>query len=373
MNKAIRAAIAIFAVSLTLTGCTGNANKTPEVTTKIGEDMIEPKLPITDYADYNLDEYVTIGQYKGVEITKGSAEVTDEQLTEYIANVLQENTYERDVTDRVSQNGDVLVIDFTGKMDDMDTPEGLDGTDVKMSLGSGGYIPGFEDALVNRSVGDRFDMHITFPTPYSNNPDLAGQAATFDVTVKQISETVLPELTDEFVKTISDYATVDEYKSAIKLSLYNDNLNDVESDEEGQIWDAILATATVIKYPDKEIQGYIDSFEDYYNSYLSYYNVDSLETLVTEKLGMTMEDFNSEARKYAEQAVSEELVMFSIIKKEGISVTQTEYDASVKVYAQTYNYDTVEAFEEHYGKDVVLKSLLWEKLIYNLRQWAIIE
>ena len=164
----------------------------------------------------DVSKYVTIGQYKGLSLDKTVEAVTDDMVDGRIKEELQNKAEE--VTEGSVQNGDVVTINYVGTKDGV-AFDGGTATDAQLTLGSGQFIDGFEDGVVGHNIGDTFDLDLTFPENYGNE-DLAGQAVVFTVTLKGISQTDVPELTDEFVQSVSDTSkTVEEYKKEIKKSL----------------------------------------------------------------------------------------------------------------------------------------------------------
>ena len=182
-----------------------------------------------------------ITQYKGVEVdeVEKADEVTDEDVDASIQATLQTNATTTEVTDRPVQEGDTATIDFTGKIDGAEF-EGGSSTDYPLVIGSGSFIEGFEDSIVGHNIGDTFDWNGKFPDDYSN-ADYAGKDVTFTITVKGIGVEEVPELTDDFVQTVSEESkTVDEYKEEVKKQLedeaettYNDTLRQ-------EVWQTVL-------------------------------------------------------------------------------------------------------------------------------------
>ena len=161
-----------------------------------------------------------ITQYKGVEVSEVDKpeKVTDEDVDAAIQANLQTNATTEEVTDRAVEEGDTATIDFTGKIDGTEF-EGGSSTDYPLVIGSGSFIEGFEDSIIGHNIGDTFDWNGKFPDDYSN-ADYAGKDVTFTITVKGISVEKVPELTDDFVKSVSDKSTtVDEYKKEVKKQL----------------------------------------------------------------------------------------------------------------------------------------------------------
>ena len=163
----------------------------------------------------DVSKYVTIGQYKGLSLDKTVEAVTDDMVDGRIKEELQNKAEE--VTEGSVQIGDVVTINYVGTKDGV-AFDGGTATDAQLTLGTGQFIDGFEDCVVGHNIGDTFDLDLTFPENYGNE-DLAGQAVVFTVTLKGISQTDVPELTDEFVQSVSDTSkTVEEYKKEIKKS-----------------------------------------------------------------------------------------------------------------------------------------------------------
>ena len=143
-------------------------------------------------------DHVTLGQYEGIEVPASEIAVTQAQIEAEIAELLSEHSETKEVTDRAAKLGDTVDIDYEGYMDG-EQFEGGTGNNPSLELGSGSFIDGFEDGIVGHKVGDNFDLDLSFPDPYPNNPDLAGKPVTFIVTLNSITETVEPTLTDAFV------------------------------------------------------------------------------------------------------------------------------------------------------------------------------
>ena len=160
---------------------------------------------------------VELGDYDAIEIEKVDETVTDEDVEKEIERKLKENSTKQDVTDRAAKDGDETTINFEGFVDGV-AFEGGKGEKYPLTLGSGSFIPGFEDQIVGHNVGESFDVNVTFPEQYQAE-DLAGKDAVFKVDLLGIKETVLPELDDEYVSDTSDFETVDEFKADVRKTL----------------------------------------------------------------------------------------------------------------------------------------------------------
>lgn len=349
MKKRVIIALAgIFAVSAVLTGCEGSKG-------------------------LETDE-LTITQYKGVEVDEVAKpeEITDEEVESTIESNLQLNAVTKEVTDRAVESGDTATIDFVGKIDGEEF-EGGSSTDYPLVIGSGSFIDGFEDSIIGHEIGDTFDWDGQFPEDYGN-ADYAGKDVTFTITVNAISVDEVPELNDDFVKSVSDQSeTVEEYKAEIKKQLEEDAENNYTDTLEQEVWDKVLENTEVKKYPEDEVEEMLDSLKEQYESAAEYYNTD-FETFLSEQMGMTEEQFDEEARSAVEASVKENMVTEAIADKEKIEVSDDIYEAELKELAEMYDYEDVDALkesaEEEDLKNIVLSNLVKEWLADHCIQVA---
>ena len=241
MKKKMLAVLLTVAVSMTAVACGDKASEeqgteTVKETTETAQQDTTAAEAVTAVGGYmkdlNAEDYVTLGEYKGVEVTLDEPEVTDEYLDGYIEYVQQNNAVSTPVTDRAVEMGDVVNIDYVGKIDGVAFDGGsAQGSDL--TIGSGQFIDGFEDGCIGMKVGETKDVEATFPDPYKNNPDLAGKVAVFTVTVNSISVEEIPELTDEYVQSLSleGCTNVEEYRAYVYDVLLEQQQESYESDK----------------------------------------------------------------------------------------------------------------------------------------------
>lgn len=311
--------------------------------------------------NYDLSQYVTVGDYIGVEYEPYDTTVTQKQIDDAIADVLTEHATTSDVVDRGAEMGDILNIDYVGKMNDV-AFEGGTATGQEIVLGSSGYIDGFDDGLMGVKKGETVDLYLKFPDPYLNNPDYAGKDCVFTVTVNKVQTRVLPELNNDFVKTVSTRSeTVAEYRQEMSEALLTKNEYNAYVEKCNSVWDAVLKNCTVTALPEKEVEAYITNVMDMYK------NIAENNSMTLEEYFSAMKTDYDTAYNYvktsAEQSVSEELVVFAIAHKEGMSISDQEYDEGAEGYAGSMGYSDVEKFEEAYGRETILKSLMWDKVV----------
>ena len=317
-------------------------------------------------------EYVTeLGEYKGVEVTLQSTEVTSDEVQSAIDAELSSKAEDKDVTDRAVKDGDIVNIDYVGKIDG----EEFDGGSAKgsdLTIGSGQFIDGFEDQLIGANIGDTVTVNVTFPDDYQN-ADVAGKDAEFTVTINSIKVSEVPELTDEWVAAnFDDYKTVKEYKKAKKAELVAQKEEEAETAKKADVLTTIVDSSTISGYPQDEIDEYVDNMKSYYESYASYMGTDFATLLEQGFGGMTEDEFQEQATELGKQTIAREMVCSVIAEKEGITVSDEEYQAGLEKYTSDYNYETTDAFLEDYSEEVVKKNLVFEKVLDFISEQAVV-
>lgn len=290
-------------------------------------------------------DYVTLGQYKGVEIT-AVPDVTDEAVeTELVARF-------RDTV----EEGDTVNIDYVGKKDDV-AFDGGTAQGQELTIGSNTYIDGFEEGLVGVKVGETVDLDLTFPDPYQNNPDLAGAPVVFTVTVNSINGVVGAEMTDEVVAANTSYATVDEYRVAVKEELQEL----IDNEKKTALWEKVHGNATIKGYPEDEIEAYVNDVLSYYQSMASYYGID-LATLLSAN-GLTEEQFKSDCEETARQETGRYMVLEAIAEAEGMTVSQEEVEEKIAEGMELLGADRATAIEYYGGEETIKEYLLYYKVL----------
>lgn len=275
-----------------------------------------------------------VSKYKGLEVTKEKVEVTEEDINAEIDAARRRNSRLLTVTDRPAQEGDDVVIDFEGFVDGV-AFEGGKAEKYTLKLGSKTFIPGFEEQIVGKNTGDEFDITVNFPADY-NAEKLAGKEAVFKIKLHEIKKTELPELDDEFVKDVSEFNTVEEYKEDIKKKITERKEKIAENNFEESLIDELLAHTTV-DIPAPMIEGEIDGFVSDYEYRLSSQgaNLD----MYFKYTGMTMEQLRESFRPQAERQVKTRLALEQIIKAENIKATEEDLENEYKKIASGYNVD----------------------------------
>ena len=285
---------------------------------------------------------VKISNYKGMKIQQYAYTVKDEEVAAELARVQDRNARKVEVTDRAAQNGDIVNIDFVGTVDgvkfDGGEAEGFD-----LTLGSGQFIPGFEDQVVGMNIGEKKDVNVTFPENYQAE-NLKGKAAVFAVTLNGLQAKELPELNDEFIKDATGSASVEEYKAKTKERLQQQADRRSNDATENSILEAIAAN-TEVEIPQAMIDREIDSLMQKFEYQLMYQGLKLADYL--DFLKVTEADFRKNYEEQAKKNVTSQLIISQIIKDEAIEATEEEVEAKIAEQAAS-----VEKTAEEYKKNM---------------------
>lgn len=355
-----------------MTGC-GNADTDTAETTQesMAESETGTEAGTEDYgpeaylSGINVADYVTLGEYKGIEVSVDAPVVTDEYLDSYIDYVLQSNMVTTEITDRPVEEGDIVNIDYEGKIDgvafDGGTAQGYD-----LTIGSGTFIDGFEDGLIGAETGETVDVNVTFPENYQGE-EVAGKDAVFTVTVNSISVETLPELTDEFVQGLDvGVNTVEEYRQYAYDLLMEEEQATHDSNAEIAVLEAVMAGSQIQAPPEDMTNRYYNRIIDNMTYYASLYGYD-LETF------LSMQGTSEDAiRESAAQAGQEIIVMQAIADAEGLSVTDEELDAEIETNAGSLGYDDVEEYRASLDVEGYREYMMSEKVLNFLLENAVV-
>ncbi len=356
MKRIVSAALAavLAASSIALTSCSSGSTD------------------LADYGDDNYKQYVTVGQYKGIEIERTQITVTQDDIDAEVREWLSGFADIEDMTaSDVIALGDTVEVKFTGtvKEDSESYKAGYVFTTTgektsSVTIGSGAFIPGFEDALIGYHVGDEFEFDITLPEGYQNDPKLGGVLTTFKIEVVSGTHPNMPEYTDEFVAENTTYKTMADYEEYLRGVLTEQAEEDALVKDASAVWEKVMANSTVIKYPEPVVKARVESLKQEYTAFASANYQMTLEEYVQAN-NSTMEVFENSLRSQCELQVFEEMVLNYIIALEGITLTDAEYEEMAADYAADRNM-SLEEFEQYYGVEEIRQSLIWDKTILFL-------
>ncbi len=312
-----------------------------------------------------VEPEVTMGQYKGVEAEKADATVTEKDVKAELDRLAQRDA-STETVERAAALGDTVVIDFEGFMDG-EAFEGGKGEDFNLKLGSGTFIPGFEDQLVGKSAGDECDVNVTFPEEYQAE-ELKGKPAVFKCKVKSVMETILPEMDDEFAKDVSEFETMDELKKDIEGKIAESKKNAAESSFEEAVLDKVLENMEA-DIPDAMYESQLDNIMQDYSYRIQQQGI-SLDDYV-KQMGMDMQTFRGIFRQQAERQVKVQLAVKAIAKLENIEPTEEEIDAEYGKMAESYGLE-VEKVRQFVPVESVKSDLSMSKTVEMLKENAVV-
>lgn len=310
---------------------------------------------------------VEVKDYKGIEVEKVVNPVTDEDINKQLDALREKNVTVETVDDRAAENGDDVVIDFEGFKDDV-AFEGGKAEDFTLSLGSGQFIPGFEDQIVGHNAGEDFDINVTFPDEYQVK-ELAGAPAVFKIKLKSISKKVMPELDDDMVKDSTEFDTVDEYKADVKKKLEEANEKHADSEVEAKIFDKVIENMTA-EIPQVMFDNRVNEMISELEQRLAPQGI-SLD-LYMQYTGQTIDTVKKAYAEQAEKQVKLRLALEKIAKLENIEVTEDELKAEFDKLAGAYKLD-VDQIKQFIHDDDLKKDIAVGKAVDLIKDAAVIK
>lgn len=334
---------------------------------KIDVVQIEKGKSFIFTAEVALKPVVTLGEYKGVEVEKQAVEVTDEEIMAEIDKERENNSRTIDVDDRAVQNGDMVKLNFEGFVDG-EAFEGGKGEDYDLTIGSGSFIPGFEEQLVGAKIGEEMEVNVTFPEEYQA-AELAGKAAVFKCTVNEIKVKELPEADDDFAKDVSEFDTLAEYKEDIKKNLAEKKEKEAKTAKENAVVAKIVENATM-EIPDPMVDGQVRQMADDFARRIQSQGL-SVEQYF-QFTGMSAEKLFEQMRPEAEKRIQNSLVLEAVAKAEGIQISDEKVEEELAKMAEMYKME-VEKLKEimgDYEKEQIKNDLAIQEAVTMVTEAA---
>lgn len=352
-KKTLGLLAAVLSVAM-FTGC--GAKDTGETTGSTSQGITDSVV----LRDLDVDKYVTLGEYKGLEVSVDTVEVDEDEWNKLVNNVYYGNITAENggITDRAVETGDTVNIDYEGKKDgvafDGGTAQGYD-----LTIGSGNFIAGFEDGLIGVMPGETIDLDLTFPEGYGN-ADLAGQAVVFTVTVNYIQPAQDGELNDEIISNFGiDGVTNEEELRQYAYDYLNENAQqNYESNVEQAVMDAFMANNTFTSVPDALVQKYSDAAESSITSMASAYGVDG-DTFTQYYYGQDLDTFLS---TYSAEAAKQDIALQAVANREDLNISDEELDQILQDRATAAGYDTIEEYIGETSKEDYREYFLYDKV-----------
>lgn len=301
---------------------------------------------------------VKLGDYKSIKVEKPEYNVTEEDINKEIDKAVERASRLVNAEGRAAQKGDTVIIDYSGSTDGKKF-EGGSASNQPLELGSGSFIPGFEEQVEGMNIGEEKDINVTFPDNYA--PQLAGKDAVFAIKLNEIKVKELPEINDEFAKDVSEFDTLEQYKADIKAKLTETNEKKADSEYEDKILEAI-SEASEVDLPQAMIDSQIDSMVQEMEYRMMYQGMKMDDFL--KYTNQTMESLRESYKEQAAKNVKARLVLEQIIKEENITDTQEEVDKKIaelaeqaKKSVEEYNKDVDERQLEYIKNQIVMDKL----------------
>lgn len=328
-----------------------------------GNSLSDTEISVQDVFDYNVGDYVSLGEYKNLSVQYPVPSVSDEDIEDNIAELLEENTEYKEISGRSAQKGDYVNLDFTGTVNGEEF-EGGSSEGYEFTLGEEEFLEEFEANIIGKNAKDEFSFKMVFPEDYDE--ELAGQEAEFAIKINSVSEAVVPEYNDELVKKATEYDSVQAYEDALREDLMAAAKEEAEAAAGEDALAMAIANAKINGYP----QALYDAcYEENMATYQSY----------AEMFGMELEDFMADFSEGGDiesetlDWVNEILVSQAIALQEGFEITDSNYAEAAEELAAKNEYESLEDFEADYGQVSVMSMLARERAISFLYENANIE
>ena len=319
---------------------------------KIDVTQIEAGKPFIFTAEVELKPEVKLEKYKGVKVEKADVDVTDEEVDEVIEKERENNARNITVEDRAVKDGDMTVIDFEGFVDG-EAFDGGKGENYPLTIGSGAFIPGFEEQLVGSEIGKEVEVNVTFPEDY-HAENLKGKAAVFKCTVKEIKEKELPELDDEFASEVSEFETLTEYKEDVKKNLEEKKMKEAKENKEREAVEAVVDLSEM-DIPEAMVETQQRQMVDEFAQRITMQGL-SMEQYF-QFTGTSYQQMLENVKPQAEKRIQSRLVLEAIAEAEKIEVTDEDFEKEIETMAEVYQMDASK-----------VKEMLGEKEMKNIRQ-----
>ncbi len=341
----------------------------PDAAKESGEDIVSnPEINVTQIeagkpfiytAEVAVKPPVSLGKYKGVEVEKQEVTVFDEEVDAEIRKEQEKNASKNEITDRPVKDGDDIVLDFEGFCDGV-AFEGGKGTDYPLTIGSGSFIPGFEEQLVGANIGEEMEVNVTFPENYQSD-DLAGKDAMFKCTVKKITEKILPELDDEFADEVSEFSTLAEYKDDVRKNILERKQRSAQTVKENQAVEKVIADAHV-EIPEAMLRTQQEQMTSEFEQQVMSQGMNFDDYLKYAQT--TREQMVENMKEEAERRIKYRLVMEQVAKEENIVATDEDFEAELQKMADAYRMD-VETIKKYFvnRKEGMMEDLAVQKAI----------
>ena len=412
MKKMIIALALCISMALPLAAC-GNKESADESSTTAaageseaqsgaeGETETETEEDPYIYAfEYDLTDYVKLCDYKGLEYTAADTSVTEEEVQAYIDYILDASASNEQIKDRAAADGDTVNINFKGTIDGKEFSGGS-AEDYELTLGSGSFIEGFEAGLVGVTPGETVTLDLKFPDDYFQE-DYAGKAVKFETTLNYIEgDTIKPEWNDDFAKSlgIEGVGTADELKAYLKKNIEDDKTASASYTIQSDLLKAVVSKSEIVEYPADMLQVFVDSVRKSVEEEMAEMaaetestaaesgetestaaestETESAETQSTETQkaetdpdAYFKDTYGQSIEDYCKESVREMMIICAVAQKEGIEITDENFDAELELYAQENNLGTGEVLKSQYQTNYLKLSMIYDRVLKKLQEYG---
>ena len=403
MKKMITALLLCVSMALPLAACgakesagesgtTAAASESEVQSESEGETETETEEDPYIYAfEYDLSDYVKLCDYKGLEYTAEDTSVTEEEVQSYIDYILDAKASHEQITDRAAADGDTVNINFKGTIDGKEFSGGS-AEEYELTLGSGSFIDGFETGLVGVKPGETVTLDLKFPDDYYQE-DYAGKAVKFETTLNYIQgESIKPELNDDFAKElgIEGVATADELKDYLKKNIENDKKSSASYTIQSELLSAVVSKSEIKEYPADMLQVFVDSVRKSVQEEMAEKasetesaaaesgETESAKTESTETQSASETDpdayfkdmYGQSIEDYCKESVKEMMIICAVAQKEGIEITDENFDSELEVYAQENNLGSGEVLKSQYQTNYLKLSMIYDRVLKKLQEYG---
>lgn len=313
------------------------------------------------YKYNDFSKYVKLGKYKNLKYHTESRKVTESEVEKFIEESMKSNVETKEIKSGTAMQDSKVKIDYEGKINGK-TFDGGAATDATVDIKNSSYIPGFAEGIIGHSVGETFDVKLTFPENYQNG-DVAGKNVVFKIKLKAILENITPEYNDEYVRKVSKskYKTVAEYNKFISKRLAKDKDRMADVKEYNELFAQVMNSSKIKKYPDKELKLEKKRIKGTYED-MAKKNKMSYKDFIKKQMGMNEKTVDKEIDKKSKEIVKQKLIIYALADELNIKVTSAEYNKKIKEELKNAGY-TEKSFKKAQGQSI--KQYASEKDMYT--------
>lgn len=344
-------------------------------TMMIGMASCGSKISVPD--DYNYDDlsaYIKLTDYKGIEYTKITGEISDDEVKAKIDEKLASGETEQ-IKEGTVEKDSVVNIDYEGSIDGVKF-EGGTAQNQELDIANSAYIAGFAEAIVGHKVGETFDINVVFPEDYGKE-ELNGKPAVFKITVNYIVGQKKADFNDEWVQNNSEYKTTEEYEKSVRDELSQEVMSTADNKEKTEVFNKIVDGSEIVEYPEKELTARTEQIKKMYSDYAESSGM-KLDEFLSSQMGMDADQFNTMADETAKTTVKQELVLYALKNAESIEADQAGYDKFIQDMLKNAGL-TEKTFKEQNGKTVaeyaeesnLYASYLYQEVMNKVMEYSV--